>query len=179
MTAESADPHADRRQQRTPLSMRRARRDDLEIIVRLLADDPLGAKRERYELPLPPEYGAAFSAIDRDPNHELAVACLDDEVVGVMQLTYLPNLTYRGGWRALIEGVRIAARVRSTGIGRDMFTWAIDRARARGCRLVQLTTDKSRPAALRFYQSLGFEASHEGMKLNLGDLHDQTPLPGA
>jgi GNAT superfamily N-acetyltransferase len=173
MITDSANPHADRHPPRAPLVMRRAQRDDLETIVRLLADDPLGAKRERYELPLPPEYGAAFSAIDSDPNQELTVACLGGEVVGVLQLTYLPYLTYRGGWRALIEGVRIAAGVRAQGIGRNMFEWAIDRARARGCHLVQLTTDKARPDALRFYQSLGFVASHEGMKLSLGELHLQ------
>jgi GNAT superfamily N-acetyltransferase len=84
-----------------------------------------------------------------------------------LQLTYIPQLTYQGGWRALIEGVRIARAERSQGLGRQMFEWAIGRARARGCHMVQLTTDKARPDALRFYQALGFVASHDGMKLHL------------
>jgi GNAT superfamily N-acetyltransferase len=91
------------------------------------------------------------------------------EVVGVLQLTFIPYLTYKGGWRALIEGVRVAAPLRSAGIGRRMFLWAIDRARQRQCRMVQLTSDKTRPEAIRFYESLGFVASHEGMKLHLSD----------
>jgi GNAT superfamily N-acetyltransferase len=150
-----------------PPVLRRACLDDLDAIVRLLADDPLGARRERYQHPLPASYDAAFRAIDADPNQELTVACLGSNVVGVLQITFLPYLTYQGGWRALIEGVRIAVDVRSQGIGRVMFDWAIERARERGCHLVQLTTDKSRPDALRFYDSLGFVASHEGMKLTL------------
>jgi len=152
---------------RSRLVLRRARIEDLDAVVRLLADDPLGAQRERYQRPLPASYEAAFRAIDADPNQELTVACLDDAVVGVLQITFLPYLTYQGGWRALIEGVRTAAAVRSMGIGREMFGWAIARARARGCHLVQLTTDKARPQALRFYESLGFVASHIGMKLTL------------
>jgi GNAT superfamily N-acetyltransferase len=148
-------------------TLRRARAQDLPEIVRLLAEDPLGARRERYELPLPASYEAAFAAIDRDPNQELCVACLDDAVIGVLQLTFIPYLTYQGGWRALIEGVRIAPGLRSRGLGRVLFEWAIERARARGCHMVQLTSDKTRPDAIRFYQALGFVASHEGMKLLL------------
>ena len=87
--------------------------------------------------------------------------------VGVMQLTFIPYLTYQGGWRALIEGVRVASEFRSKGIGREMIQWAIGRARERGCHVLQLTTDKERVDALRFYESLGFAASHEGMKLHL------------
>lgn len=136
--------------------------------MRLLADDPLGAKREAYALPLPARYYAAFEAIDRDENNELVVVeGADKEVVGMLQLTFIPYLTYRGGWRALIEGVRVAAHLRSSGIGRRLFQWAIERARERGCHLVQLTSDKARPDAIRFYESLGFVASHEGMKLHL------------
>lgn len=149
------------------ITFRRAHADDLPAIVGLLADDPLGAQRERNVLPLPASYGAAFAAIDRDSNQELTVACRGPAVVGVLQLTYLPQLTYQGGWRALIEGVRIARAERSQGLGRQMFEWAIGRARARGCHMVQLTTDKARPDALRFYQALGFVASHDGMKLHL------------
>ena len=151
----------------TEPTLRRATTQDLPAIVRLLADDPLGARRERYRLPLPASYQAAFDAIDRDPNQELCVACLGESVVGVLQLTFIPYLTYQGGWRALIEGVRIAPELRSRGLGRILFEWAIERARARGCHMVQLTSDKSRPDAIRFYQALGFVASHEGMKLLL------------
>ena len=146
---------------------RRAVRSDVPDIVRMLADDALGAKRERYTVPLPESYYTAFDAIDRDPNNELVVVELDGRLAGVLQLTYIPYLTYEGRWRALIEGVRVDASVRSSGIGKKLFEWAIARARSRGCHLVQLTTDKARPDALRFYGALGFVASHEGMKLNL------------
>jgi len=151
---------------------RRASRDDLSAIVSLLADDALGIKREALASPLPESYYRAFEAIDRDPNNELIVAEIDARVIGVLQLTFIPNITYRGGWRAQIEGVRISAEVRSSGIGRKLLEWAINRARLRGCHLVQLTTDKARPDAIRFYESLGFVPSHEGMKLHLA-------LPGA
>ena len=149
------------------LSFRPAIRTDLTAIVRMLADDPLGAGRERFATPLPESYMAAFDAIASDRNNELVVACLGSNVVGVLQITFIPYLTYQGGWRALVEGVRIAAGVRSEGIGKRMLEWAIQRARERKCHLVQLTTDKSRPEALRFYEHLGFVASHEGMKLRL------------
>ena len=150
------------------VAFRRAVRDDLPSIVRLLADDPLGASREQVTTPLPDAYYAAFDAIDRDPNNELIVAESDSPaVVGVLQMTFVPSLTYRGGWRALIEGVRVAAEVRSGGVGRQLMEWAIGRARERGCHVVQLTSDKSRVDAIRFYQRLGFVASHEGLKLKL------------
>jgi GNAT superfamily N-acetyltransferase len=148
-------------------SFRRARRADLPGIVRLLADDPLGAKRERYETPLPDAYLSAFEAIDADPNQELMVASLGGEAVGVLQLSFIPGLSHRGGWRLLIEAVRVDARLRNKGLGSTMFKWAIQHAAGRRCRMVQLTTDKSRPDAKRFYESLGFVASHEGMKLHL------------
>ncbi|RZL63828.1 MAG: GNAT family N-acetyltransferase [Variovorax sp.] len=151
---------------------RPARRADLPAIVGLLADDPLGAQRESPGEPLAPGYGAAFDAIERDPHNELVVAEADDRVVGVLQLTFIPSITYRGSWRALIEGVRVAADRRSGGLGRALFEWAIARAQARGCHLVQLTSDKARPDAIRFYEQLGFVASHEGLKLKL-------PLPPA
>jgi GNAT superfamily N-acetyltransferase len=149
------------------LAFRRARRGDLPAIVHLLADDPLGAQREADTWPLPASYGAAFDAIDADPNQELVVAECGDAVVGVLQLTFIPSLTYRGGWRALIEGVRVAAALRSAGVGQRLFEWAIARARERGCHLLQLTSDKTRPDAIRFYERLGFVASHEGLKLPL------------
>jgi GNAT superfamily N-acetyltransferase len=147
--------------------MRRARSADVPRIVELLANDPIGQRRERYADPLPATYFAAFQAIDRDPNQLLAVCCRNEAVIGVLQITFLPYLTYQGGWRALIEGVRTAPELRSQGIGRYMFEWAIEQARARGCHMVQLTTDKTRPHAVRFYTALGFSASHEGMKLHL------------
>ena len=148
-------------------AFRCATRADVPDIVRMLADDLLGSKRERYTLPLPQSYYTAFEAIDKDPNNELVVVELEGKVVGVMQLTYIPYLTYQGSWRALIEGVRVDAKLRASGIGRKLFMWAIERARSKGCHLVQLTSDKARPDAIRFYQSLGFVASHEGMKLHL------------
>jgi GNAT superfamily N-acetyltransferase len=150
------------------LSFRRARSDDVPAIVHLLADDPLGATRERDESPLPPAYLQAFRAVDGDANNELVVACQGEQVVGVLQLTCIPYLTYQGGWRALIEGVRVASGVRSQGVGKALIEWAIARARERGCIMVQLTTDKARVDAKRFYEGLGFVASHEGMKLHFG-----------
>jgi ribosomal protein S18 acetylase RimI-like enzyme len=138
--------------------------DDLPDVVRLLADDELGATRERWAQPLPPAYRAAFEAIAADPNNELIVACVGGRVVGVLQLTYTPYLIHQGTWRATIEGVRVDSTLRSRGIGAAMFAFAFARARERGCGLVQLTTDKRRPAAKRFYERLGFVASHEGMK---------------
>lgn len=149
------------------LHMRRATAEDLDTIVQMLANDPLGSKRERYATPLPDSYLRAFESIDADPNQYLAVCCDAERVLGVLQLTFIPYLTYQGGWRALIEGVRTLADARSRGIGRFMFEWAIEQARERGCHIVQLTTDKSRPDAMRFYVGLGFAASHEGMKLHL------------
>lgn len=140
---------------------------DLPAVVEMLADDPLGSKREDNSHPLPAAYHAAFETVDSDPNNELVVAVLDKQVIGVLQITFIPYLTYRGGRRALIEGVRVSRTVRSSGVGRSMLEWAINRARERGCVMVQLTTDKSRPDALRFYENLGFVASHEGMKLKL------------
>lgn len=135
----------------------------------MLADDALGAKREDFRDPLPSAYAEAFDAIDRDPNNELIVVTdVSDRVVGAMQLTFIPNISYRGGWRLLVEGVRVHAELRSSGIGRRMFEWCIARARERGCVMVQLTTDKTRPDAKRFYETLGFVATHEGMKLHLG-----------
>ena len=151
----------------TNLTFRRAIAADLPAIVALLADDPLGAKREHSVLPLPQAYTDAFAAIDQDPNNELVVVdAAGRQTMGVLQLTFIPYITYRGGWRALIEGVRVAAEFRSGGVGEQMFLWAIQRARERGCHLVQLTSDKARPDAIRFYEKLGFVASHEGMKLH-------------
>lgn len=152
---------------------RPAVRGDVDEIVRLLADDALGAKREEYVVPLPESYYTAFAAIERDPNNEMIVVEFKGRIVGVLQITYIPYLTYRGSWRAQIEGVRVDSSLRSSGIGRKLFVWAIERAREKGCRLVQLTSDKSRPDAIRFSEALGFTASHEGLKLHLGSTAGQ------
>lgn len=140
---------------------------DLPAIVQMLADDALGATRETCATPLPRSYLDAFAAIDRDPNNELVVVELHGAVAGVLQLTFIPSISYRGGWRALIESVRIAAPLRAGGLGRQLFAWAIQRAHQRGCHLLQLSSDKQRLDAIRFYESLGFVASHAGMKLHL------------
>ena len=145
---------------------RTAQREDVAAIVQLLADDPLGAKREHAEPPLPPSYYRAFAAIDEDPHNELLVAERDGRIIGVLQLTFIPNMTYQGSWRAQVEGVRVAAEARGAGLGRALLETAIERAREADCRLVQLTTDKQRAEAVRFYESLGFRATHEGMKLH-------------
>ncbi|MCA1060140.1 GNAT family N-acetyltransferase [Rossellomorea aquimaris] len=149
------------------LRFREATEKDVDCIVAMLADDVLGTKRERYEHPLPQSYLQAFKAINSDPNNELVVACDGKEVVGVQQITFTPYLTHKGGWRATIEGVRTSASVRGEGVGTKLIQWAIRRAEARGCHLIQLTTDKQRPDALRFYERLGFQATHEGLKLKL------------
>ncbi len=141
--------------------------DDLPQIVRLLADDPLGATRETPGEEIPEAYFSAFAAIDKDPNNTVVVAVAAGRVAGTLQLTFIPGLTYTGGERAQIEGVRIAAEHRGAGLGQIMINWAIDRARARGCRVVQLTTDRQRPDAIRFYQKIGFRPSHMGMKYHL------------
>jgi len=148
-------------------AFRSARIEDLPDLVRMLADDPLGSGREAWSDPVGAGYADAFAAIEEDPDNELVVAVLGDAVVGMLQLTFIPSLTYQGRWRALIEGVRVASRARSRGVGAAMFEWAIERARARGCVMVQLTTDRQRDDALRFYERLGFVASHHGMKLRL------------
>ncbi len=149
------------------VSIRQANRDELDDIVKLLADDPLGSTRERYAEPLPDGYARAFDAISADANNMLVVARGEATLLGVMQLTFLPNLTYEGRWRAQIEGVRVAREARSQGVGRRLIGWAIERARDRDCHLVQLTTDRSRDEALGFYESLGFRPSHVGFKLSL------------
>ena len=115
-----------------------------------------------------PAYRTAFNTISRDPNHELLLADLDGSVAGVLQLSFIPHLTYQGGWQAQIEGVRVSAELRSRGVGQALVGAAIARAKENGCHLVQLTTDRRRPEALRFYLGLGFETTHHGLKLHLG-----------
>ncbi|WP_310136558.1 GNAT family N-acetyltransferase [Paenibacillus amylolyticus] len=133
----------------------------------MLADDELGKIRERYETPLPDSYVKAFEAIDSDPNNELIVACLGEEIVGVLQITFTPYITHQGGWRATVEGVRTVSSERGKGLGSKLILRAVERAKARNCHLIQLTTDKKREDALRFYERLGFVATHEGMKMKL------------
>lgn len=147
--------------------LRDARREDVPAIVRMLADDALGASRETTTEPLPDAYYAAFDALARDPNNRLLIAERDGETVGTLQITFIVGLSRRGAKRALIEAVRVAASYRGKGIGEEIIRGAIDIARQNGCSMVQLTTDKSRKDAHRFYERLGFAASHEGMKLML------------
>ncbi|MGH6760624.1 MAG: GNAT family N-acetyltransferase [Phyllobacterium sp.] len=149
------------------LRFRRAAADDLGGIVALLADDDLGKGREDASLPLNVRYSAAFAAIDADPNQLLVCVEEGDRLVGCLQLSFIPGLSRLGLWRGQIESVRIASDCRGGGLGQAVFAWAIDECRRRGCGLVQLTTDKARPDALRFYESLGFVASHRGLKLSL------------
>ena len=146
---------------------RRAAPDDLETIVALLADDPSGRGRENPGPELDACYREAFAAIERDPNQLLVVAERGGQVIGVLQLSFIPGLTRRGMWRGQIEGVRVATGERAGGIGRALLEWAIEECRRRGCGLVQLTSDKRRSAAHRFYEALGFEATHQGYKLSL------------
>jgi ribosomal protein S18 acetylase RimI-like enzyme len=148
------------------VTIRRARRDDVGVIVGMLADDPLGRARERLEDPLPPSYFRAFEALDRDPNIRLVVA-EDGEgaIVGCLQLCILPGLSSQGASRGLIEDVRVATHCRSRGIGEQMVQWAVTEACARGCKLVELLTHHTRVDAQRFYVRLGFQPSHVGMTL--------------
>lgn len=149
------------------INFRKAEHRDLPAIVALLADDLLGTLREVVGDVPDAAYEAAFAAIEADPNQLLAVAEGDGEVVGTLQLTFIPGLSRGGAWRGQIEAVRVASGRRGEGLGHRMFEWAIAECRTRGCRLVQLTTDKSRPEAHRFYDDLGFVASHVGYKLSL------------
>ncbi|KAA0992427.1 GNAT family N-acetyltransferase [Dyadobacter aurulentus] len=148
-----------------PLQFRLATESDLANIVEMLLDDPLGAKREKGAADFFQPYGDAFKQIRNDQNHELTVVERDGEIVGTYHLTFIQYLTHQGGLRAQIEAVRVASKCRGEGIGREMLSYAIRRAREKGCYMVQLTTDKQRPEALKFYQQLGFVGSHEGMKL--------------
>jgi ribosomal protein S18 acetylase RimI-like enzyme len=148
------------------ITIRPARRDDVGIIVGMLADDALGSGRERIEDPLPPSYFRAFEAVERDPNIQLVVAQDGDgAVIGCLQLCILPGLSSQGASRALIEDVRVASHCRSRGIGEQLVQWAVAEARGRGCRLVELLTHNSRVDAQRFYERLGFARSHVGMTL--------------
>lgn len=146
---------------------RQAITEDLPLIIEMIADDALGSKRENFTIPLPKTYYDAFERIDSDPNQELMVVEKEaGQIIAVFQMTFITYLTYQGGIRAQIEGVRVHKEHRSLGVGKSVFEWAIDRAKQRNAHLLQLTTDKQRPDAIRFYESLGFKASHEGMKMH-------------
>jgi GNAT superfamily N-acetyltransferase len=149
------------------LEFRNAIESDLSDLIHLLADDELGSKREDTSQPMNKSYVDAFHSIKKDPNNELTIVESDGVLVGMLQLTFIPYLTHTGSRRCLIEGVRIANNFRGQGVGTDFISWAIERARERQCSIVQLTSDKQRSGALRFYEALGFVASHEGFKLKL------------
>lgn len=149
------------------LIFRQAKPDDLTQLINMLANDKLGQAREDIRSPLNSKYIDAFTAIEKDPNNELIVIEKDDCIAGMLQLTFIPYLTHIGSWRCLIEGVRVHENFRNQGLGTKFFQWAIERAQQRNCQLVQLTSDKLRPDAIRFYESLGFKATHEGFKLKL------------
>ena len=150
----------------TKISIRRTRRDDVAVIVAMLADDPLGGPRERVEDPLPQPYLAAFEALQHNPNILLVVA-EDGEgaVVGCLQLCILPGLSSQDTSRGLIEDVRVASHCRSRGIGEQLVQWAVAEARGRGCKVVELLTHHTRVDAQRFYERLGFARSHVGMTI--------------
>jgi GNAT superfamily N-acetyltransferase len=149
------------------VSFRPATLNDLPEIVRMLSNDFLGQQRERYENPLPESYIKAFREIEGDPNNELIVAELNGDLVGTLQLTFTPSISFQGGKRCTVESVRVDERYRGRGIGRDMMLWAIEKAKQKGCISMQLTTNAERTDAHRFYKNLGFSASHVGMKLKL------------
>ena len=145
--------------------IRRATAADVAAIVAMIADDQLGATRESLDDLTP--YLAAFEQIDADPNQLLVVADRNAEVIGTLQLTIIPGLSRRGSTRGLIEAVRVAVPARGSGLGTTLIQWAVEESRTRGCTLVQLTSDKTRTDAHRFYTNLGFENTHEGFKIKL------------
>lgn len=161
------------------LYLRQALIEDLPEIVRMLADDFLGARREHIEEPLPESYVKAFREIEGDANNELIVAVItntdtsiagDDAVpsiIGTLQLTFTPSISFQGSTRCTVESVRVDQQYRGQGIGKEMMLWAIKRAKQKGCISIQLTTNNDRTLAHRFYENLGFTKSHIGMKLKL------------
>jgi len=149
------------------MKFRKATEKDILTIVEMISDDELGKKRENFQNPLPNEYRKAFERINSDENQELIVVENENsEIIGTLQLTFIQYLTYRGGIRAQIEAVRIRKDKRGIGLGKMMFEWAIKRAKEKKAHLLQLTTDKKRPKAIKFYEDLGFKQSHEGMKMH-------------
>lgn len=149
------------------LQHRRAKLDDVKEIVSLLADDKLGRTREQAGDEIAQEYLDAFAKIDSDPNQYLMVLENDGEVIGTCHLTLMPSLTFSGSTRLQIEAVRVDRRIRGQNLGQQMIEFAINWGKEHGATIIQLTTNKERPDALRFYEKLGFKATHEGMKLYL------------
>jgi len=149
------------------IDIRRATEADLASLVSMLADDALGVGREDISLPVAEAYRAAFGVIDADRNQYLAVMTEDGAIVGTLQITFITGLSRRGAMRGNIEAVRIASNRRGAGLGRKLMDWAIEECRRRGCGTVQLTTDRSRLDAHRFYERLGFKSTHLGYKLSL------------
>jgi GNAT superfamily N-acetyltransferase len=147
------------------LEIRAAVADDIPAIVGMLADDPLGARRESPDDLAP--YLTALKRLEADPNQHLVVAVREGRVIGTLQLTIIPGLSRRGATRSIIEAVRVHADERGSGLGTRLIEWAIDESRSLDCQLVQLTSDTSRTDAHRFYERLGFTASHVGFKLQL------------
>lgn len=145
---------------------RSATKNDVPFIVKLMANDKFGKLRENYQEPLPESYYEAFDIINSDPNQELMVAENDAEITGTFQLTFIQYLSFQGKLRAQIENVFVREDLTGQGIGKKMFEWAIERAKTRNAHVLQLTSDKQRPRAIKFYEDLGFTASHEGMKLH-------------
>lgn len=149
------------------MKFRKAKKEDVLKIVEMIADDELGKKRENFQNPIPKEYLKAFEKINTDENQELIVVENENlEIIGTLQLSFIQYLTYRGGIRAQIEAVRIRKDQRGIGLGKKMFEWAIKRAKDKKAHLLQLTTDKKRPKAIKFYEDLGFISSHIGMKMH-------------
>ena len=149
--------------------VRAATRADVPVIVRLLADDALGSQRELIEEPVAEVYLRAFDEMADQPGNEILVAIKDDEVIGCLQLTIITGLSRRGMRRAQIEGVRVSSKHRGAKVGEQLVLHAISRATEAGCGLMQLTSDISRVDAKRFYERLGFQATHVGMKLSLSN----------
>jgi len=148
--------------------IRNARKDDVKHIVDMLADDTLGRTREDSRFPILVSYMDAFENINLDPNQELMVVeNIKGEIIGTMQLSFIQYLTYQGGIRAQLEAVRIHKNQRRTGLGTEMLKWATARAKEKGAHVLQLTTNKKRSDAVRFYEKMGFSCSHEGMKMHL------------
>lgn len=151
----------------TRLTFRPATVDDLPFLIGLAVEDNVVLTDDDPADATGPEYVAALAAIDADPNQEMLVAELDGEAVGCFQLTYIPGLMRRGMWRGLVEMVHVAPAHRNRGFGAQMMAWAVERCRTRGCGMIQLTSNKKRVDAHRFYRRLGFEQSHEGLRLML------------
>lgn len=150
---------------RNTLSIRLARQTDLSTLIALYADDDIGQTREKAKSD--PAYQSAFDAIDADPNHLLVVGEKDGVIAATLLLSFIPGLSRHGAWRAQIEAMRVARALRGQGLGRDLVNWAVEEARRRGCSLVQLTSDRRRSDAHRFYERAGFEPTHFGFKLSL------------